>query len=1833
MVLIGTDASEILQAYETGSEISAGAGDDILYGKFGNDTFYGGDGQDKLYGDAGNDYLEGGADADEIYGGSGDDQLKGGSGTDRLEGGDGNDQLYGGLDNDELFGGNGNDILNGGEGNDNLEGGFGNDTYIFAPNFGHDIILNYDYLENRQDIIQFTNGLVQSNFTYRRESDDLIIKTLDGQNSITVQNYFINDAAGNYKIDLIKFSDNTVLNVEAIKALVLIGTDASEILQAYETGSEISAGAGDDILYGKFGNDTFYGGDGQDKLYGDAGNDYLEGGADADEIYGGSGDDQLKGGSGTDRLEGGDGNDQLYGGLDNDELFGGNGNDTLNGGEGDDTLIGGIGDDILNGDQGDDLLSGGAGNDIYRFNLGWGNDQIQNEYKNNNEVDIVEFIGINPMDLVIRKVGQDMVITHRTTGDQLIIQSQFEQYGYNKPIQFIHFDDGTKWNLDDLNVQAVKGTELDDVIEGTTDHDVIHAGEGNDIVNGSQVWSENPELQYFVYGEAGNDIINGSGYLDGGIGDDEITGRGHLLGGDGNDVITGNGILEGQNGDDILSGQGRLFGGNGDDQLTLTELGNDAGYLSGGDGNDTLTVDVNRRVFVDDYNRSEFVQDADGYHIPIDDELTEAQRAVYIEGGKGNDIINGSFGDEVYLFNLGDGQDTIIERQAGQNYNNVAVSFDVLRFGSDINATNISLHRHGADLVIKHSNNLDQVTIQNYFNGGHYKINEIQFADQTVWNNSYIENHVTYHGTAGTDEVWGYRDSNEIFEMDAGDDKVYAGAGNDIIYGRVGNDTLWGQAGNDTLYGGAGADYLEGNEGDDTLFGDEDNDTLYGGDGNDTLYGGQGNDILRGGNGLDTLDGGAGDDKYYYYLTDGADIINQTGGGTDVLWLMDNGITRDRISFSKIGNDLVVTIDQNANQTVRIVDHFLGGEKAISSVQANGQSPITAKDIDGIIKAQAYGGLYDTVLEGTSASETINGTSGKDLIQGLDGNDTIWAQAGNDRLEGGAGNDYLDGGAGDDSIYGGIGNDTLIGGAGADILDGGAGDDKYYYYLTDGVDTIDQTGGGTDVIWLMDQGITEDRIKFTKENNDLLITIDNNANQSIRVKDHFLGGEKAISSVQPNGGYTITAAQIATKVNGSGSGTEMPNPAGDTTYNYSSGALTITEVSGTDKVVFASGITMSQISSNLTKSSNDLLIKVNGSTTNVVTVKNFFLAGNYLVETFQTAAGEQLTASQIFTAFGLTMPETGGTTNATGDTTYNYKSGDLTITEVSGNDKVVFASGITYSQVGNNLTKSGNDLIIKVNGSATNKVTVKDFFLGGDKLVEIFQLATGEQLTANQIFTAFGLTMPGTGGTTNAAGDTTYNYNSGDLTITEISGNDKVVFASGITYSQVGNNLTKSGNDLIIKVNGSATNKVTVKDFFLGGDKLVEIFQLATGEQLTANQIFTAFGLTMPGTGGTTNAAGDTIYNYTSGDLTITEVSGTDKVVFASGITFSQVGSNLTKSGNDLIIKVNGSATNKVTVKDFFLAGDKLVETFQLATGEQLTASQIFTAFGLTLPSTGGETPNTNAVGDTTYNYTTGVLTITEVSGTDKVVFKNGITFNQIGQYLNKSGNDLILKLDGSNANKVTVKDFFLGGAKVVETFEFETGGSLTAGQIFGAFGLTMPTTASSSRIASPMSLTEGANMDVAAENTLNQSEESKLVSDEQAANELLSLFNVQNIAINGNIIDALPAVLAQTNQSNQVEYSISSSVHNQPNIGKLSNLLNGSKSSAIDLSKLIGDIENSNEIESNIGHQLVNDFSRELSTEKDINILNHKNWNELIHVKPKDSYLEDMLIKSEILY
>ena len=107
-------------------------------------------------------------------------------------------------------------------------------------------------------------------------------------------------------------------------------------------------------------------------------------------------------------------------------------------------------------------------------------------------------------------------------------------------------------------------------------------------------------------------------------GDDSLTGTGH------NDTLrglAGNDSLAGYNGNDILDG------GAGDDTL-VARYGHNT--LIGGEGNDTLLLDrgYGSSSAYDDYKNT-------------------------FQGGKGNDILQGHYGQDSYVFNIGDGQDTI----------------------------------------------------------------------------------------------------------------------------------------------------------------------------------------------------------------------------------------------------------------------------------------------------------------------------------------------------------------------------------------------------------------------------------------------------------------------------------------------------------------------------------------------------------------------------------------------------------------------------------------------------------------------------------------------------------------------------------------------------------------------------------------------------------------------------------------------------------------------------------------------------------------------------------------------------------------------------------------------------------------------------------------------------------------------------------------------------------------------------------------------------------------------------------------------------------------------
>jgi Ca2+-binding RTX toxin-like protein len=160
-LLVGGEGDDRLFGKAGDDILLGGGGDDVLRGGGGNDVLRGGPGQDRLFGGPGNDRLFGGGGDDVLRGGGGNDVLRGGPGSDRLFGGPGNDRLFGGSGDDVLRGGAGDDVLRGGPGDDILIGGPGDDRliggpgadmFVFHPNGGNDVVVDF---EDDLDVLNF----------------------------------------------------------------------------------------------------------------------------------------------------------------------------------------------------------------------------------------------------------------------------------------------------------------------------------------------------------------------------------------------------------------------------------------------------------------------------------------------------------------------------------------------------------------------------------------------------------------------------------------------------------------------------------------------------------------------------------------------------------------------------------------------------------------------------------------------------------------------------------------------------------------------------------------------------------------------------------------------------------------------------------------------------------------------------------------------------------------------------------------------------------------------------------------------------------------------------------------------------------------------------------------------------------------------------------------------------------------------------------------------------------------------------------------------------------------------------------------------------------------------------------------------------------------------------------------------------------------------------------------------------------------------------------------------------------------------------------------------
>lgn len=1092
-------------------------------------------------------------------------------------------QTYSTAGDDFVYGFDRDDRLDGGAGNDYLSGGDYSDTYVFGRGYGQDTIrdnLN-NVLTDDFDRMVFNTDISPEDIVFLPSvgghTNDLTIQISGTTDSLTIVNQF----------DLTPFGFGFAA-FDRIEEAVF--TDGSDVVWTWQDmrGQALAAAktAGDDSMFGYTVSDTLDGGAGNDTLSG-------YGSSDTYIVGRGSGNDTIRENNQNilltdeDVIDFGDvlfsevsvsrngnnlsitindtgetvtiekqyarytagGRSELvenfkfadqtvsYQDLDPEDIV-------LTGTLGDDTLVGTAFNDTFDAKEGNDRLVGKDDADTYWFGAGYGNDVI-NDTRGSvlwDGDDIVKFTAeVTTANISLSRNGLNLVVTIGGYTDQLTIENQFGNDFTVTGIEQFHFSDGTIWTSNDMLSQMV--TSGNDDVLGFSISDTIDGGLGDDTIDGN-LGSDD------ITGGAGNDSLIGA------YGSDTY----HYNLGDGADIIF-EGYNQGPN-DRLELGAGILVS---EVTVTRSSVDTDDFTLSFIDGGSILLdgqftgVDqhgVENIVFADgtvwahaDLANMHFASvstagndDITGFmHADVidagagNDTVFGVNGQDTITGGLGDDFLEGDYGSDTYIYNLGDGNDTILE-----GYNRG--SADRLELGAGILASEVTVTgsaQDSADVVLTFSDGATVVLDEQFRSLYQHGVEEIVFADGTVWDHQILADFVL--GAASTD----------------GDDVLNGTMGGDFLSGGLGNDTIYASNGVDTIIGGLGDDYLEGGYGSDVYFYDL-------GDGADTIY-----EMVNQGGG-DRIEFGAG-------ILASEITFTRTGADTDdiTLHFVDGGS---------------IFLNEQFNYSAQIgVEQFVFADGTVW----------TDQDLANAYFAAASTSGNDTIYGTVDYGDVIDGGAGDDLIDSSNGVDTITGGAGDDTLKGGANSDrylfgandgadlidewgsssntdrvifdasvmptdislirapgnsndaivtnvntgatiYIDdqfrgtsygieeivfddgtvwdrayisvnspshvGTTGDDTINGSSGGDVIRGLAGDDLLKGGQGSDTYLFAADDGADIIDEYGSvsNTDRI-RFDIGIspTDILLSVAADNSNDLIATNVNTGATIRVDDHF----------------------------------------------------------------------------------------------------------------------------------------------------------------------------------------------------------------------------------------------------------------------------------------------------------------------------------------------------------------------------------------------------------------------------------------------------------------------------------------------------------------------------------------------------------------------------------------------------------------------------------------------------------------------------------------------------------------------------------------------------------
>ncbi len=1032
--------------------------------------------------------------------------------------------------------------------------------------------------------------------------------------------------------------------------------------------------------------------------------------------------------------------------------------------------------DVLDSGAGDDVMSGGRESDIYIYNVGYGNDQIED---NNDNIlvqhyDMVKFgEGIEKDALVFHREGwsDDLRITFGTAGDSLTLINQFEA-AYTGPfdtqwldrIELFTFNDGTSFSWSEIMEKIVADGKTDgnDTIYGFDHEDRLDGGAGNDFLSGGN------ESDTYVFGEGyGQDIIEEA--------------QDNILSGNQDSVVFAGGILQ----SDII------FSRSGDSNDLVIEIVGTTDSLTLRDQFEYAHTGPFGVIYLDQVESFKFADGSSLTARQVEENLllqgrTDGNDTIHgfaaqdrLDGGLGDDFLAGAADSDTYVFGIGYGHDTIRDDAENILFNAV----DKVEFGTGITTADLSLSREGDILHIDILGTTDRLTIERQFSANNlgmrlFQIEEFHFEDGTVWSAWDVQQALLNDGaTSGDDVLIGFF-GTDILDGGAGNDSLDGGNGSDTyIFGRgygqdvvqdsatsifadlgdqvifrddiAVSDVILSHLGNDLIFDIAGtsdrltvknqfaADNLGNRLKEIETFAFSDGTVwnvqqvqemlLQGTDGDDTLAGFFSADTLDGGLGNDRLEGGDGGDTYVFDAGYGQDVIQdyQTSifdNSPDVV-SFGAGILASDLILNRVGTfgrDLEVTFNGSSDRLLIENMLFTSFHEIEEFRFADGTS-------------WSLNQIHAELLGATAGDDVIAGTNGADVLSGLAGNDTL------------TGNN---------------GNDSLIGGEGNDRLYGSDGSDSYIFARGDGVDVIEDNGFA-DTDRLVIQGYTPAEVTLGRSapgSNHLVLTfagttdqitvlnaLNNSAGDNI---EEYLFDDGTvwtpndlratlISQSQTAGDDVIHGFGVSDVLEGGLGNDQLYGGYGSDSYIFTRGdGVDLIEDNGfgsTDRLVihgYAPGeVTIGRTSS----TSNDLRLTFAG-TSDQITVYNT-LDGSSLDTIEQVVFDDGTIWTPIFLRNAAL---TGGAGN---DTIHGFNTAD-TLDGGAGNDRLegkfgrdtyLFDSGYGQDVIYDRGLNGDFDKVVFGAGITSSDLSLSYSSVNANHLV-VDVISTGDRLTIEQMF-------------------------------------------------------------------------------------------------------------------------------------------------------------------------------------------------------------------------------------------------------------------------------------------------------------------------------------------------------------------------------------------------------------------------------------------------------------------------------------------------------------------